>query len=680
MPEMLEEHREQWESRRTFVLAAVASAIGLGNVWAFPYRLYECGGAAFLIPFIIAMVGVGLPVMILEFSMGHFTQRAAPDAFAHVNKKLEVVGWWGMTLAFAIVTYYPVIIAYCFSFLWFSFKSIVTGAPLPWAGVGIEGVQNAKMFFEQTYLTGGHSIGPLQLNVLIPLVITWVVMYLCIFKGVKLIGWVAWASMPLPWLMLAVLTVRGLTLEGSLKGLVYYLEPSWDQLLKPLTWRSAVGQVFFSLSLGFGTMLTYASFLHKRSDLSNNAAIVCITDFATSFIPGLAIFGTLGGMAYVTQQAGSPVAVDAVAPEGPGLAFVAFPYALAQLPGAAWWSLIFFFVLINLGINSAFSITESFLAGIVDKTGWPRWVVLILVHFAGLGFGLFYVTKGGLNWIGIMNAFVTGMWGIAFLGLLECLVVGWAYRTESLRTHANERSDWKLGRWWVYTVRIVVPILLGTLFFWSLVDDLSKPEGFLRTPEGDWIGPNCVGLGVLFLTLVLALILSVVRSPVRTEKDEYAPEEGVQEPVFMASSKPAFVALLSAILSGIILVVTVQITGTSGVLGRSLLALALVLGAAALTVSNVHLTRHDLRTQAPSTLARWAGVLSIFDISAFLAICVIYLTKRAAKHELIRPETLSTASYLILFVVVLMIAGGFAWCFYRAIMATANSSSSREKV
>jgi NSS family neurotransmitter:Na+ symporter len=699
MPEMLEEHRESWGSRGAFVFAAIGSAVGLGNLWGFPYRLYESGGAAFLIPYIIGIFCIGIPVMILEFSMGHFTQRAAPDAFARIHGRSEIVGWWGTILAFVIVTYYPVILAYCFSFLWFSLKSVVTGAALPWAGHGMEGVQNAKNFFEQTYLVGGKSVGPFQLNILIPLVVAWLSMYLCIFRGVKLIGKVAWLTVPLPWLMLAVLTLRGLTLDGSIKGLVYYLEPDFSQLWQPGTWRAAFGQVFFSLSLGFGTMLTYASFLHRKSDLNNNAAIISISDFATSFIAGLAIFSTLGGMAYVTQQAGAGIPIERIVDEGPGLAFVAFPYALAQLPGAPWWSLLFFFILITLGVNSAFSITESVLASVVDKTGWPRWLVLVALHIVGFGLGFFYITKNGLGWLGTMNGFIAGTWGIAFLGLLECLVIGWAYRIENLRNHANERSDFAIAKWWRYAIRIVIPLVLGTLFFWSLFDDLNNPNGFIRTPEGDWIWRNCVGLIIIALAPIIAMVLSLMKNPTRVEPEEYAPEEAVQRPVYIAPKTGATFAFLLAVLSAGSLIFLIFAKDSIGNWYHYLLIGAAVVGLAALAVSNYLLDKNDRGERTPSWFARWAGMVATFDISAVIAISLISLTRWAAavaeslepnqelslwqklaqqitgKGKSLRPDTLSTTSYIILFVVILMIVGGFGWSFYRAIMAASNSAN-----
>ncbi|RKY10235.1 MAG: sodium-dependent transporter [Planctomycetota bacterium] len=673
--EMLEERRENWGTRGGFVLAAVGSAVGLGNLWGFPYKLYSYGGGAFLVPYIAAMFCVGIPMLILEFSLGHFTQRAAPDAFARTHKRHEFVGWWGILLGFVIITYYPVILAYCISFMGYSFQSIIHGTPLPWAGAGVEGVENAKNFFFDTYLTQGTPWGPFQKNIVIPLIITWILLYLCICRGVNMVGKIVWLTVPLPWLILAVLTVRGLTLPGSMKGLVYYLDPDWSQLARPTTWRFAFGQVFFSLSLAFGVMLTYASFLHRKSDINNNAAIIGLADFATSFIAGLAIFSTLGAMAFATSRAGSAVGVDKVVDSGPGLAFVAFPYALAQLPGAAWWSILFFFTLITLGIDSGFSITESVLAGVVDKTGWPRWLVLPLMSLVGLAMGLIYVTRGGLNWLGTIDTFINGAWGIAFLGLLECAVLGWLYNIETLRSHANERSDWHLGRWWSYSIRIFIPVVLGTLWMWSMFDDFTADNGFLRNPNtGHWNIYNCVGAGIVGIAPVISILMSLIKNPTRGKNSESAAD--LLNPALCGGKATGALGFIMAAISAAMVVVLISVENISDRFGQYLLWQSLGLGLGALVMSTIVLERHSVYPNHPSAFARWAGIIATLDISAFLAITLIRLTSKAgvSEQKKIVADTLGAVPYIILSVVLLLIIVGLSWCFYRAMTANATQA------
>jgi len=670
MAELLEEQRESWGTRGGFILAAVGSAVGLGNLWGFPYKLYSYGGGAFLIPYIIALILVGFPLLILEFSIGHYTQRAAPDAFRHGHKRFEMIGWWGIILGFVIVTYYPVILAYCFSFLWYSIQGMIGKGELPWAGKGLEGVQSANDFFFDQYLgfKEGTALGSIRLNIVLPLLIAWLCMYFCIFKGVKLVGKIVWLTVPLPWLMLLILTVRGLTLEGSMQGLAYYLDPVWSELAKPTTWRYAFGQVFFSLSLAFGVMITYASFLHRKSDINNNALIISIADFSTSFIAGLAVFATLGGMAFVTQQAGYPVEVENVAETGPSLAFVAFPYALAQLPYSAWFSFVFFFALVTLGIDSAFSITESVLASIVDKTGWKRSIVLPIMSIIGLAFGLIYVTQGGLNWLGIIDGFVNGTRGIAFLGLMEALILGWLWRLSILRRHANSHSDWKLGKWWDYTIRLVIPVVLGTLFFWQLFEDINNEEGFLRTPDGQWIISNCVGVGILVITPLIALVLSFIKGRNNNETSEIK-DMNIKVRGRAAGSLAFVIALGAAVL----FIISMQPASSSAI---KITAFWILVGGGifATGLSYYILDKYDSDNNRTSWFARWAGVIGTMDIAAFFAAILFYMSTKVniEKTTTTSSHELTGVSYTILAIVFFIIIGGLGWCFYRALTAASS--------
>lgn len=664
MPGLLEEERESWGTRGGFILAAVGSAVGLGNLWGFPYKLYSYGGGAFLIPYVIALFIIGIPLMILEFSLGHYTQRATPEAFRRGHRRFEIVGWWGILLGFVIITYYPVILAYCFSFLAYSVKGIFNGGSLPWAGEGIEGVANAKDFFFNSYLgyKEGLALGAVRWNIVMPLVIAWVCMYFCIFRGVKLVGKIVWWTVPLPWLMLLILTVRGLTLPGSMQGLSYYLDPDFSQLARPIVWRYAFGQVFFSLSLAFGVMITYASFLHRKSDLNNNAAIIGLADFATSFVAGLAVFATLGGMAFATQQAGSPVPVENVAGTGPSLAFVAFPYALAQLPYSAWFSFVFFFALVTLGIDSAFSITESVLASIIDKTGWRRDVVLPVMSLVGLLFGVVYVTNGGLNWLGIIDGFVNGTWGIAFLGLLECVVLGWMWRIDVLRRHANSRSDWRLGKWWDYLIRLVIPVVLGTLFFWQLFDDMHAEGGFLRSQDGQLNLGNCVGmLVIVVITPLISLAFTLCRGPKLQEALQ-------KEPLTTMGRPLGSFALFGSLVAAVLLAIGGRVTSNVEVI--NLIALFIAFGV--LFAANFALDKYNRSTTKTSWLAGLAGIIASLDISAYIALKLINLTQSIKDHqkETVIHEGLSEVSYIILTVVFLLIIGGLCWCFYKALSAT----------
>jgi NSS family neurotransmitter:Na+ symporter len=511
--------RETWATRAAFVLAAIGSAVGLGNLWGFPYKLYTYGGGAFLIPYFAAMLIMGIPLLIMEFSVGHWAQQAPPGAFSTVLKKYRYVGWWLVALAFVIITYYSVILAYCVDYLIASLAGF--GSQVAWAG---ENSGGAKEFFFKGLLgyEDTMKLGMPAPRVVAGTLIAWIIVYLCLFRGVKWVSKVVLLTVPLPWIMLVILTARGLTLEGAVQGLEFYLEPRWEKLLQPDTWRFAFGQVFFSMSLGFAVMLSYASFLHRSSDINNNALIIGLGDMGTSFVAGVAVFSMLGGMSLAS---GTPV--PDLVPEGTvGLSFVVFPYGLAQLPATAFFSSVFFLALLTLGIDSAFSIVEACLASVCDsKPEWPRKYVLPGICVVGCGLGLvFTATRGGLNWLGLADALINGPFGILIVALAECLVVGWAWHgkfVKEMRRHANERSDWKLYPWWDVIVKYVAPAFLGILIVWSIsgevhdVIDKWKQTGEFEFPVGLVVG------SLVFVAVPVACrLLSGIK-----EKSQYSDEE-----------------------------------------------------------------------------------------------------------------------------------------------------------
>jgi NSS family neurotransmitter:Na+ symporter len=355
------------------------------------------------------------------------------------------------------------------------------------------------------------------------------------------------------------------------------------------------------------------------------------------------------------------------------LAFIAFPYALAQLPYSAYFSFVFFFALITLGIDSAFSITESVLASIVDKTGWRRSIVLPVMSAAGLIFGLVYITRGGLNWLGTIDGFVNGTRGITLLGMLECMVLGWLWRIGILRRHANSRSDWKLGKWWDYMIRLVIPILLGTLFFWQLFDDINNESGFLRTPQGQWILQNCIGVGVLVLAPVIAVVLSLVKGRRDAEIPPHEERHLETRARFVGG-----IALVLALIPAVLYVTSLSIAALFLVKNTMLWAL-LIGGIIAIVLSNYIVEKCNTSTTQPSWLARWAGVLAIMDVSVFIAAVLFQLTRTVKIKEVVLIHNkLSGVSYVILAVVFLIIVGGLGWCFYRALVV-ANLSAEAQR-
>lgn len=495
MPEII---RERWTSRPAFIFAAIGSAIGLGNLWRFPALTYEYGGGAFLIAWIIGLIVLGVPWMMMEFGLGRYFQRSSPGAFEGIGKNWEWLGWWPVFVAFLITTYYVVILAW-------SIQYMVGAATMAW-GVGEAGAANAGGFFFGAVL--GLSDGPAQLGGLQPmlvlfLVITWVVLFLIMFKGARVIGRVAMWVVSIPWLLLVVLVVRGLTLPGAMDGLNYYLAPDFAALANPDLWFGAFSQIAFTLSLGMAGMVAYGSFITKKADVNNNALLTSFSNCATSFFAGFAVFSVVG---FIMQSLSVPV--EDVSASGLGLAFVTFPVAISMLPGGnAFIGVLFFFCLFCLGLSSAFFLAYGgVITPIRDKFNMKRVPATLLVCIIGFLIGLLYVTKGGLYWLDIVDRAVC-FYGLLITGALACIVVGWKFGAAKLRAHTNETSDFKVGPWWDWLLKLVVPAgLLFVVIYGGFMKDIPQPYG----------GYPLWAASVIWIILAVTLILSFVLQRITT--------------------------------------------------------------------------------------------------------------------------------------------------------------------
>ncbi len=478
-----------WDSRTAFILAAIGSAIGLGNIWRFPYVCYKYGGGAFLIPYLFALFTTGIPLMILEFSLGHKMNAAAPTAFARVKKKYEWIGWFALGVSFIITCYYAVIMGWAANFLKFSLT-------LEWG----QSYAETKEFFFGNFLGLTESIahfGSIKGWIVLALVFCWIWILASVWEGAKTVSKVVYVTVLLPWAILIVFMIRGLTLPGAFEGLRYYLTPDFSALLNLEVWAAAYTQAFFSLTLGFGVMIAYASFLPRKSDLVNNAFIICLADAATAFVSGIVVFSTLG---FYALQEGKAVA-DVVA-SGPGLAFVTYPAIINALPASRLFGVLFFLMLLTLGIDSAFSLTEAVSAGIMDKWKLSRKKVNFSIASIAFFIGLVFCMGSGLYWLDIVDRFMNNF-GLIIVALLECIVLGYFYNLEELRQYANKNSEIRVGKWWNVLIKIVTPLALLVLLSNEIIDRIKGAyENYPRWAEfvGGWF--------VLLLIAVTALLLT----------------------------------------------------------------------------------------------------------------------------------------------------------------------------
>lgn len=494
----MEKKREQWKSQLGFVMAAVGSAIGLGNIWRFSYMAYSYGGGAFLIPYVAALLTAGIPLLILEFGIGHERIGSAPLAYHKLSRKWEWLGWWAVVLVmFGIELYYTTIISWCMNFLVLSFN-------LGWGA-------DPDSYFFKTFLErsgGPFELGGIKTRILFGLIVVWLVNWVISYRGVK--GGIELANkifMPLLFVLTAVLVFWAIRLPGAMEGIKAYLRPDFSQLAEPRVWIDAYSQIFFTLSLGFGIMIAYASYLPAKTDITRNAVITGFINCGYSLFAGFAVFSVLGFMA---TSEGAPI--SEVVSQGIGLAFVAYPKAMSLLPGGSGrlFGAVFFMCLVVAGISSSISIIEAFTSAVVDKFGWNRKSVVNVVCVLGFLGSVVFTTQAGLFWLDIADHFLTH-YGLVVVGILECVIVAWLFKLDILQRHINKISSIKLGLWWTILIKFFVPLALGVILVWDMYHEILAPY-----EEYSWTAIILIGRDWVLLTLVVAIWLAM--RPWRTEE------------------------------------------------------------------------------------------------------------------------------------------------------------------
>ncbi|MTD31788.1 sodium-dependent transporter [Planomicrobium sp. YIM 101495] len=490
--------RSQWGTRAGFIMAAVGSAVGLGNIWRFPYVAFENGGGAFFIPYLFALLTAGIPILIMEFTIGHKYRGSAPLSFFRMSgKKAEWMGWWAIMVSFVISVYYAVIIAWSMRYTIFSFNQA-------W-GEDTEGFLFNE--FLQLTVSPGQT-GSIVWGIFIPLAIVWLVTLGILFGGVKKgIELANRIFIPTLVVVFLIVVIRAVTLDGAMLGLDAFFKPDFSAIMNPEVWVAAYGHIFFSLSIAFAIMITYSSYLPKKSDITNNAFITGFANSGFELLAGIGVFAALGFMA---TQADVPVAE--VASAGVGLAFVVFPQIINQFPGMnGLFGALFFLSLTLAGFTSLISICETYIAGISEKLGVKRRsAVLFGGGFAAL-VSILFATQGGLFFLDIVDYFIN-QFGVAALGLVEVIMVVWVLRkADVLKGHANAISDIPLGGWWKFCLGIVTPIVLGYMMFGLI--RLNVGQNF-ETDTGNYEGYTnmftlTAGVGVAVGALVIGILLSI---------------------------------------------------------------------------------------------------------------------------------------------------------------------------
>jgi NSS family neurotransmitter:Na+ symporter len=487
--------RQQWGSRIGFLLAAIGSAVGLGNIWRFSYMAYENGGGAFLIPYIIAFLLAGVPLMILEYALGHREKASPPLAFARIKPLWESLGWWMPVVTFfGINLFYTVIVGWCMNYFVFSFD-------LSWGS-------QTEQFFQEEFLQISSSpfdIGNIVLPILVGTAFTWLLCWIICFR--KISSGIEKASMifmPILFLLTLVLVAWSVQLEGAWEAIKkHYLSFDFSKIdigtaSGRKVWVDAFGQIFFSLGLGFGVIATYSSYLPRKTNIISGALTICSVNCLYSFIAGFAVFGTIG---YMSSVNGIPF--EEAIKGGTGLAFVVYPEAINQLPAFnKLFGAVFFLILIVAGLSSAISLTETLTCSISDKFNVNRGRITTLFCVIGFLGSLIFTTQGGIMILDIVDHFI-GNYALIIGGIAECLLVGWILTSIKMRRHIDEVGTQKLWPIWDIAIRYITPSILFIILGVGLFNEIKAPyEGY------EMRALIIIGVGALLLTYTIAFILS----------------------------------------------------------------------------------------------------------------------------------------------------------------------------
>merc|ERR1711892_1252039 len=493
MGEVEEVEREGWDNQCDFFLSCLGYAVGLGNVWRFPYLCYEHGGVTFLIAYVIMLMISGLPLFFLELVLGQYAGKGPIKLFGRIAPAFKGLGYGMIMISFLVVIYYNMIIAWTIYYTFAGFAS-----ELPWTYCGnstltsrdcfqrdqelacfnssrddtfwdkkctsvsevcknfnmteankrdeadrlmcfngtndillnkaYQRVSPSEDYFKRTLLglepeTSWSNMGGLKWELVLCLAAAWFIVCMCLIKGVQSSGKVVYFTALFPYLVLVILLIRGATLDGAYDGIIFYIYPTAEKIAKLQhidVWSAAATQIFYSLGPSFGGLITLASYNKFTNHCHRDAILIAFANCGTSIFAGFVIFSIIGFMA---KQAALPV--GEVIKGGTGLAFIAYPEAVTQMPFPQLWSFLFFFMLITLGLDSQFTYTETITTAIMDQWPWLRAhksKVVISACVIGFFMGLTMCSRGGLFMFELLN------WYSASWGLLICAILaGWGY-------------------------------------------------------------------------------------------------------------------------------------------------------------------------------------------------------------------------------------------------------------
>lgn len=510
--------RGNWSNKREYMLSMIGYAVGLGNVWRFPYLAYKNGGGAFLIPYFLMLFFIAIPLFFLESSFGQFSSQGPISVW----RAVPVMQGVGVTMVMAnilVTIYYNVIIAYSLFYMFASFQF-----PLPWSECSgncsvtpeevcnrtavndnlklilrenITGCLNestvqsaSEKYWDEVVLqrsSGLDETGPVVWHLALCLLLGWILIAAALYKGVKSSGKVVYFTATFPYVVLLILLIRGVTLEGAIDGIDFYIgfQSNFTKLAEAEVWKDAASQIFFSTSISWGGVTALASYNKFNNKVHQDALVVCLTNCATSIFAGFAIFSILGHMAHIYG-----VPVEKVAQAGFGLAFIAYPDALSKLPVSPLWAILFFFMLLTLGLDSQFAGIEVIITSLQDA--FPQALKskrsIISTATCAIMFllGLLCCTRSGIYWVTLMDQFC-GSWVLLVAALLELIGLIYIYGGNTFIKDIEMMigtKSWWFWLWWRSCWFVISPCVIILVLAWSL--STFEPPTYANVQYPPW--------------------------------------------------------------------------------------------------------------------------------------------------------------------------------------------------
>ncbi|KAK6472992.1 sodium- and chloride-dependent glycine transporter 2-like [Huso huso] len=508
--------RGNWSNKLDFILSMVGYAVGLGNVWRFPYLAFQNGGGAFLIPYLIMLALAGVPIFLLEVSLGQFASQGPVSVWKAIPA-LQGCGIAMLIISVLIAIYYNIIMCWTIYYLFSSLGS------LPWANCknpwntpdckdkdmllldscilrdkNITSIKNttfcmsasvasnltrltnvtlenktfvspSEEYFKYNVLHISKGIeypGDIRWPLALCLFLAWVIVYVSLAKGIKSSGKVVYFTATFPYVVLVILLIRGVTLPGAGAGILYFITPKWEKLNDAKVWKDAATQIFFSLSAAWGGLITLSSYNKFHNNIYRDTIIVSCTNSATSIFAGFVIFSVIGFMAHELQ-----VPIEKVADEGPGIAFVVYPEALTRLPLSPFWALIFFLMLLTLGLDTMFATIETIVTSVSDefpkylRKHKPIFTLVCCISFFVLGFPM--ITENGMYMLQLVDTYAAS-YSLVIIAIFELVGISYIYGLQRFCEDIEMMIGFQPNRFWRVCWAFVTPTILTFILFLSL--------------------------------------------------------------------------------------------------------------------------------------------------------------------------------------------------------------------